>query len=180
MEVFPSHALGVPLVVLMTVAFTWSPFCSLDMYKLVIDFTNLFAKLNQNMLTSGQFHQRFKWKFFVRKCFEQLFFSYKAKTWPEKSCLKHFRTKNSRVKYWWYWHHENSDHIIEYSNYMYSWHFFNSNFNLKEKVATQIFLKCHTVTDVSKVQKCHILSDSHDYVSFEPICIHRKMHSVTF
>ena len=29
---------------------------------------------------------------------------FKAKLWLEKSCAKHFRTKNVHVKCWWIWH----------------------------------------------------------------------------
>ncbi len=50
----------------------------------------------------SQFHQRFTSDFFVQKSFCQLFSSYILAL---AKVLKHFCTKNVRVKCWWNWQH---------------------------------------------------------------------------
>jgi len=54
------------------------------------------GKNDHLVATLGQFHQHFTRKFL----YESAFF---AKTKLEKSCTKHFRTKNACVKCWWNW-----------------------------------------------------------------------------
>jgi len=36
-----------------------------------------------------------------------------AKTYLEKSCAKHFRTKTARIKCWWNWHRHNYDQLYQ-------------------------------------------------------------------
>ncbi len=59
------------------------------------------AKLRKNRY---QFHQHFTRALFVWKCFTQLFSYYVLALQLRKSFVKHFRTKNLRIKCWWNWH----------------------------------------------------------------------------
>ncbi len=90
---------------------------------------------------------------FIQKSFRQLFYSYMQ---VEKSCMKHFRTKNVHVKCCWNWHKDLLRHFCSAKAFTFSKRknsFRNTSMDQKDmkwRMFLKIILDCAKLSSVNK------------------------------